>query len=63
MARARIVVGTTAVGGAADGPVQHHGARSYSRSGGYVKTARSSAGVNRSGHAPSKAINLMAIMH
>jgi hypothetical protein len=38
MARARIVVGTTAVGGAADGPVQHHGARSYSGRVGNVKT-------------------------
>ena len=37
MARARIVVGTTAVGGAADGPVQHHGPRSYSRMAGGVK--------------------------
>ena len=39
MARARIVVGTTAVGGAADGPVQHHGPRSYSRNAGDVKAA------------------------
>jgi len=31
MARARIVVGTTAVGGALDGPIQDHGPRSYSR--------------------------------
>src|SRR5689334_2798977 len=41
MARARIVVGTTAVGDAADGPVQSHGARSYSLSGGDVKKGQS----------------------
>jgi hypothetical protein len=39
MARARIVVGTTAVGGAADGPIQQHGARSYSRMARYVKAS------------------------
>jgi hypothetical protein len=39
MARARIVVGTTAVGGAADGPVQDHGACSYSRRMDNVKAA------------------------
>jgi hypothetical protein len=39
MARARIVVGTTAVGAALDGPVQVHGARSYSLMAGDVKAA------------------------
>jgi hypothetical protein len=37
MARARIVVSTTAVGGAADGPVQFHGAGPYSRTVASVK--------------------------
>src|SRR5689334_646544 len=46
MARARIVVGTTAVGAALNGPVQDHGARSYSRNGGAVKAAGSVGAQN-----------------
>ncbi|HXI06362.1 MAG: hypothetical protein ACRC1G_00980 [Bradyrhizobium sp.] len=62
MARARIVVDTTAVG-AADGPVQLHGARSYSRNGRDVKTGQSLIDDDLGSDAPSRAINLATILH
>jgi hypothetical protein len=59
MARARIVVGTTAVGGAADGPVRHHEARSYSRNADAVKAACFDPHRAK----PEYAINLAPILH
>ena len=60
MARTRIVVGTTAVGSAADGPVQHHGPRSYSRRAGDVKAPV----FDKPGlEVLSKTINPMPVLH